>query len=63
MAKRLAGYDWTEIEAWVWRVYLRYGLSYAPEFHEWVEEAKGIRPQGLEYKGASLVPRNQVCQP
>ncbi len=47
MAKRLAGYDWAEIEAWVWRVYLRYGLSYALEFHEWVEEAKGIWLSGL----------------
>lgn len=47
IAKRLAGYDWEYIEACMWRVYLLYALSYAPEFHEWLDEAKAIRLGGL----------------
>lgn len=38
--KRRAGYDWPEIEAWVWMHYLHYGLSYAHEFKGWLDEAK-----------------------
>lgn len=38
--KRIAGHDWPDIEAWVWATYLLYGLSYAHEFTEWIDEAK-----------------------
>lgn len=40
LTKRLAGYAWTDIEASVWRHYLYYGLSYAHELHDWIEEAR-----------------------
>ena len=43
ISQRLLGLSWLEIEALVWRTYLNYGLSFACEFHDWINEAKAKR--------------------